>query len=133
MPAWVGPKKIIDDDNSWDEGKSYETLEAQQLFGCYFFLSSIKISHKYSSQTILDILAGFGGMYRLVCMYIAIIAGYFNSKVLMAKVIRGLYFLKKPKENKSVITLTSNSYFRKLITVKVDYFNYCFKYSRSRD
>ena len=60
----------------------------------------------YNSQTILDLLAGFGGMYRLVGMYTAMIAGFFNSKILMAKVIRGLYFIRKPKKLKSAISLS---------------------------
>jgi len=45
-------------------------------------------------------------MYRLVGMYTAMIAGYFNSKILMAKVIRGLYFIRKPKQLKSVISFS---------------------------
>jgi len=39
-------------------------------------------------------------------MYTAMIAGFFNSKILMAKVIRGLYFIRKPKKLKSAISLS---------------------------
>ena len=77
-------------------------------------------------------MAGFGGIYRLVSMYMAIVVGYINSKVMMAKLIRNMYFLKKPNTLAGAFTLTNNKFFKKLQTIKVDYFNYCFKYSRNR-
>jgi len=27
MPSWVGPKKLIDYETSWDKGKNYEDLK----------------------------------------------------------------------------------------------------------
>ena len=66
-------------------------------------------------------------------MYTAILAGYINSKVLMAKFIRSMYFLKKPKELMPAINLAGkDNFIAKLMTIKVDFFNYFCSYSRYR-
>lgn len=71
-------------------------------------------------------------MYRLLCMYMAIMAGRINRKAIMAKFIRGLYFIEKPKALRSAFSLGKKAYSKNLMTIKVDFFNSCIKYSRDR-
>ena len=95
-------------------------------------MGNTKVTHHYTSFTLLDLLAGFGGIYRLIGMYTALVAGYINRKVLMSKLIRGLYFMKKPAELIPAIQLNKNYNTANLMTTRVDFFNSCFKYSRNQ-
>jgi len=152
MPVWVGEPLISTDSTSFDGGKTFAQVTSKKLFGAFFFLSDDIIEHTYDSQTFLDILSAFGGLYRLIGMYAAIIATYINRRKMMAKLIRGLYFIKKPKElqqkliEKPLESIDFNlanapyeevqtkqkqvlikTYTQHLMTINTDFFNSCFK------
>jgi hypothetical protein len=131
-PRWTGPAMFTTDNSSYNQGKTFKKKKIQKLFGSYFFLSEELIKHDYTGYTVLDVLSGFGGMYRLLCMYLAIVAMYFNKPAIMAKFIRGLYFIEKPKKLRSPFSLGKKKYSKNLMTIRVDFFNKCCKYSRDR-
>jgi hypothetical protein len=44
----------------------------------------------------MDMLSDFGGLLGLVIVVVEVIAIYINEKVIKAKFIRSLFFVKKP-------------------------------------
>jgi len=54
------------------------------------------VIHNYTAQNILDMLSDFGGLLGLVIVIFELIAKYINERVIKAKFIRSLFYVKKP-------------------------------------
>ena len=59
-------------------------------------MSDQRILHNYTAQTALDLAADFGGLLGLVFVVFELIAEFINEKVIKAKFIRSLFYVKKP-------------------------------------
>ena len=75
-------------------------------------------------------MSTFGGLYRILTMYFGFLIGKINSKVLISKYIRGLYYLQK--KVKPAISIQGMNYTQNLTDVKVYYFNACLKRQKTR-
>ena len=55
------------------------------------------VLHNYSAQNILGMLSDFGGLLGLVLVVFELIAKFINERVIKAKFIRSLFYVKKPR------------------------------------
>jgi hypothetical protein len=46
-PRWYGSPNTFHDLSSFDQGKTYEVVNGQKLFGSFFFLSESLVEHSY--------------------------------------------------------------------------------------
>jgi hypothetical protein len=93
-------------------------------------MSDEKVDHGFTAFTILDLASNFGGLLGLVIVVFEIIAEYINERVMKAKFIRSLFFIKKPKDllPKFMVNMGESYLHKKLgsySTVKVKFYN-CF-------
>ena len=54
--------------------------------------------HRYTAQNILDMLSDFGGLLGLVLVIFELISKFINEKIIKAKFIRSLFYVKKPPQ-----------------------------------
>ena len=87
------------------------------------------VEQNYFGQNILSIAAEFCALSYLIFLVFALVARLLNKQVVLAKLMRSLYFVAKPKELKE--RDTKYTFVTNLMSVKVDFFNKWFKYSRA--
>jgi len=67
--------------------------------GCFFFLSDDIVKHNRSSYLWLSLIASYGGLYKLIMgLTMQILVFKYNKKHIIAKFIRGLYYISVPIE-----------------------------------
>ena len=81
--------------------------------------------HSYQSFTFFELLAGFGGLYRLLGMYFGYFITKINKKILAAKYIRGMYFLHKPMNLRPKINLFHKNYSMNIMNIKINLWDSC--------
>ena len=67
-----------------------------QLFKINFFMSDYTVDHSFQALNLLDMLAEFGGLLGLLIVVFELMAELINEKVIKAKFIRSLFYVKKP-------------------------------------
>ena len=80
-------------------------------------------------------LAGIGGLHRILKLIFKNIGGQFNRKNIMAKYIRNLYYIEKsadPERPQSPHNLFKNKFTSHLMTLKLHLFNDCLRYSHRK-
>ena len=58
-------------------------------------MSDLRIYHTFKAQNILDMLSDFGGLLGLIIVAFEFLAEFLNEKVIKAKFIRSLFYVKK--------------------------------------
>lgn len=72
--------------------------EQKILYSTKFYLSDEKVTHLFLTENILIVIAGIGGIHRILMIIFKIAGSQFNANNIMAKYIRSLYFIKKGDE-----------------------------------
>ena len=62
-----------------------------------FYLFDDIVEHSLSTVTIIEVLAGLGGLHRILMIIFKEVSRFFNSRILTAKFIRNMYFIKSKK------------------------------------
>ena len=100
-------------------------------------MSDQKVNHSFAAQNILDMLADFGGLLGLIIVVFEVIAEFINEKVIKAKFIRSLFYVKKPAHMlpKFKVNLGESYLHKKLgnfSIVKVKFYN-CIRSKPNKD
>jgi hypothetical protein len=81
---------------SFDGGLTYHDEEGHLLFRLKYSMSDEMVRHTYTAQNIMDMTSDFGGLLGVVLVVFDLLAKFINEKVIKAKFIRSLFFVKKP-------------------------------------
>jgi pantothenate kinase len=82
-----------------DGGKTYKKVKVHKLMASFFFLSDDVIKHSRSAYLWLQLIASYGGLYKLIMgLTMQILVFKYNKKHIIAKFIRGLYYFGMPIE-----------------------------------
>ena len=132
IQGWKGAKHIFHYDDSYDRGKSYVKSDGQLLFAAYFFLGDEIISHNFIEESILSVIGHLGGHVHIILLFVGLVVAFINKHVLIAKLIRSNYFIRKPiskqdKKKKSADVCASD-----ITNIKINFYNKCCRYSRDR-
>ena len=84
--------QVFSELSSFDYGNTFQVETGNNVFSMDFSKSDEIIYHKFSVSTILDTLAGFGGMFAILKAFFGFLTEFINEKVIKAKFIRSLYF-----------------------------------------
>lgn len=70
-----------------------------------------------------------GGHVHFIMLFFGLVAGFVNKNVMIAKLIRSNYYIKRPVEMKT----SNKSMTSDLSVIKVNFFNKCLKYSHNKN
>jgi len=97
--VWVGSKKIKKVKVSRDGGVTYNKEARQILVAQYFFLGEEIMTHSRVAYLWLMLIGSYGGLYKLIMgLTMQNFVFKYNKKHIIAKFIRGLYYLSVPIE-----------------------------------
>ncbi len=65
-----------------------------KLFASYYFLSTDIVDHSFESSNILIVLAEFAALTNLIYKSLGFLGRFLNRKIIIAKLIRSMYFIK---------------------------------------
>ena len=130
-PKWEGAKYPLTEDCTFQNLKRFERgvfkefdpkalvdYRSQRLFGTYFFISEEMVEHNYHSQNLSEIMAQFVALTLLIYRSMQLLGSYINKKVIVAKLMRSMYFLQRSKSQKKYQNAAFN-----LNIIKVDFLN----------
>jgi hypothetical protein len=76
----------------------YSLHTVTKFYAAYFFLSDSYYKHSRDVMNIVDVLSKFGGLYAVILNLFAAIGFLANNRLLFAKFIRTLYFIRSKSE-----------------------------------
>lgn len=76
---------------------------ANQLFGCYFFMSTDMIQKSYLLATLIDLLSNLGGFIQIFIITFFFVSTKYNEASVINKAIRSLYYDYIDDEESTVI------------------------------
>ena len=63
---WTGRPLEYNENSSYDAGKTWKVEKGQLIYSAHFYKANEIVHHSFKAQTILDIIAYFGGLLKLV-------------------------------------------------------------------
>ena len=90
-PSWKGAKFMVDEECSLNNTKI--TYKTQKLFGTYYFLSTEMIEISYEVTDVIKMAASLAALAGALYRGNGVVARYINSRVILAKLIRTMYFV----------------------------------------
>jgi hypothetical protein len=83
--------------SSRDSGLTWQVEENELYFRTHFYLSPSIMVHTRNCYNIIDLLSDFGGMSPIILFVFQFLATAINQRLIIAKFIRSIYFIKRPK------------------------------------
>ena len=91
-PSWNGATYSVNEENCKLNDKTVD-YKTKKLYGTYYFLATHIIDTTLEVQNVIKIAASFAALAGAINSGIFLVGKYINSKVIIAKLIRTMYFV----------------------------------------